>query len=55
MSNTTGIQLNDKKVINGWAFFDWANSSYALTIAVALFPAYYEGITDDIVTVFGID
>ncbi len=52
---TSDFPLNDKKTINGWAFFDWANSSYALTIAVALFPAYYAGVTDDIVTVFGID
>lgn len=55
MNHTAEIQLNDKKIINGWAFFDWANSSYALTIAVALFPAYYAGITDEIVTVFGVD
>ena len=55
MNNTAQIQLNDKKVINGWAFFDWANSSYALTIAVALFPAYYAGVTDDYVTVFGFE
>lgn len=54
MNKTDEIQLNDKRTITGWAFFDWANSSYALTIAVALFPAYYYGVTDDIVFIFGI-
>jgi UMF1 family MFS transporter len=55
MSNPVDIKLNDEKVVTGWAFFDWANSSYALTIAVALFPAYYAGITDDIVNVFVVE
>ena len=35
------IPLNDKKIINAWAMFDWANSSYALVIAVAIFPLYF--------------
>jgi len=39
------ILKNDKKTINGWAMFDWANSAYALTIMVAVFPPYYEAIT----------
>lgn len=55
MKTTTAFKLNDKKVINGWAFFDWANSSYALTIAVAIFPAYFSANTDDIVRVFGME
>ena len=42
----TAILKNDKKTINGWALFDWANSAYALTIMVAVFPPYYEAITD---------
>lgn len=39
------ITKNDKRTINGWALFDWANSAYALTIMVAVFPPYYEAIT----------
>ena len=39
--------INDKKTINGWAIFDWANSSYALVITVAVFPAYFSSITAD--------
>jgi len=52
MNKTTTHQLNDKRIINAWAFFDWANSSYALTIAVAIFPAYYYAVTMDEVAVF---
>lgn len=37
--------MNEKKVINAWAFFDWANSAYALTITATIFPIYYETIT----------
>ncbi|MBK8502808.1 MAG: MFS transporter [Saprospiraceae bacterium] len=45
--------VNDRKTINGWAFFDWANSSYALVITVAIFPNYYIRITDDYIQIFG--
>lgn len=30
------------KLLNAWAFYDWANSVYSLTIASAIFPLYYE-------------
>jgi len=43
---------NDKKVINGWALFDWANSAYFLVISTAVFPIYYEAVTEDTVSVF---
>ncbi len=49
-----GIKLNDKKVINGWAFFDWANSVYFLVISTAVFPIYYLSITEDTVNILGI-
>ena len=42
-------KVNDRKTINGWAFFDWANSSFALVITAAIFPAYYMQVTDEIV------
>jgi MFS transporter, UMF1 family len=38
------VTLNDKKTINGWAFFDWANSAYSLVISSAVFPAYFAEI-----------
>lgn len=48
-------KLDDPKVINGWALFDWANSAFALVITVAVFPAYFLAVTDDIVNVFGLE
>lgn len=31
----------DKKLLNAWAFYDWANSTYSLVIASAIFPLFY--------------
>ncbi len=31
----------NKKVINAWAMYDWANSAHALVIVSAIFPIYY--------------
>jgi UMF1 family MFS transporter len=39
------MQTASKKVINGWAMFDWANSVYNLVITSTIFPAYYEAMT----------
>lgn len=39
------MQTASKKVINGWAMFDWANSVYNLVITTTFFPAYYAAIT----------
>ncbi len=36
-----------KRVINGWAMYDWANSVYNLVITSTIFPAYYEAVTGD--------
>lgn len=44
--NTSTIPLDDQKIINGWAMFDWANSAYALVITAAIFPAYFNGVTN---------
>ncbi|MGL4767632.1 MAG: MFS transporter [Formosimonas sp.] len=30
----------------GWAFYDWANSSYALVINTALYPLYFQAVTE---------
>lgn len=32
---------NDKKSIFGWCMYDWANSAYITTVAVALLPNYF--------------
>ncbi|EMY81878.1 permease/efflux membrane protein, putative [Psychroflexus gondwanensis ACAM 44] len=34
-----------KKLINAWAFYDWANSVYPLVISSAIFPIYYGALT----------
>lgn len=39
------VELNNKKVINSWAMYDWANSVFSLTIATAIFPPYFESIS----------
>ncbi len=35
-----------KKVINGWAMYDWANSVYNLVITTTFFPIYFLAVTD---------
>lgn len=39
------MQTASKKVIKGWAMYDWANSAYNLVITSTIFPAYYDAIT----------
>jgi MFS transporter, UMF1 family len=41
------MQTASKKVINGWAMYDWANSVYSLVITSTIFPAYFESVTGD--------
>ncbi len=51
------LQKGDKKLLNAWAFYDWANSVYSLVIASAIFPIFYKAIFNkaerDYVDVFG--
>ncbi len=37
----TPLQKGDKKLMNAWAFYDWANSTYSLVISSAIFPLYF--------------
>jgi UMF1 family MFS transporter len=39
------LEKGDKKLLNSWAFYDWANSVYSLVISTAIFPIYYESVT----------
>lgn len=41
------MKTANKKVVNGWAMYDWANSSYNLVITSTIFPAYFEAVTGD--------
>lgn len=53
------MELNNKKTINAWCMYDWANSVYSLVITSAIFPIYYNTVTtgkdgSDLVDFFGI-
>jgi UMF1 family MFS transporter len=50
------LPKGSKKLLNAWAFYDWANSVYTLTIASAIFPIFYEALFSDrshYISVFG--
>ncbi|HHL51784.1 MAG TPA: MFS transporter, partial [Flammeovirgaceae bacterium] len=53
------MQLNNKKVVRAWYFFDWANSVYSLVITSTIFPIYYNKVTtvngSDVVDFFGFE
>lgn len=53
MTKQNDFQLNDQKIINAWAMFDWSNSVYYLIISTAIFPVYFTSIVDDQVNIFG--
>ena len=40
------LERGSKKLINGWAMYDWANSVYSLVITTAIFPIYYLALTN---------
>lgn len=47
-----------KKLLNAWAFYDWANSVYTLTIASSIFPIYYAALfasKEQLVSAFGFE
>jgi UMF1 family MFS transporter len=47
LSKPANMQTASKKVVNGWAMYDWANSVYNLVITSTIFPAYFETIAKD--------
>jgi UMF1 family MFS transporter len=52
-ATSSAFEKNDRRIINGWAIFDWANSAYALVITVAIFPPYFLGIAPDTINIGG--
>ncbi|OIQ22483.1 MAG: MFS transporter [Flavobacterium sp. MedPE-SWcel] len=38
------LEKGSKKLLNAWAFYDWANSVYSLVIASAVFPIFYNAL-----------
>ena len=51
MSRRTPLKKGSNKLINAWAFYDWANSVYSLVISSAIFPIYYGVIFSDVNTI----
>ena len=53
------LEKGSKKLLNAWAFYDWANSVYTLTIASSIFPIFYSALfgdkTEKIVRAFGFE
>lgn len=45
--------INNKKVENAWAMFDWANSAYNLVISTAIFPPYFIAVTNEYIPLLG--
>jgi MFS transporter, UMF1 family len=41
------MQTASKKIINGWAMYDWANSVYNLVITTTFFPIYFSAVARD--------
>ena len=40
----TQLPKGHPKLLNAWAFYDWANSAYSLVIASAVFPIFYNAL-----------
>lgn len=53
------LEKGSKKLLNAWAFYDWANSVYTLTIASSIFPIFYSalfvGQMEKVVPAFGFE
>ena len=52
------LKKGSKKLLNAWAFYDWANSVYTLTIASSIFPLFYSSLFDSketLVSAFGFE
>jgi MFS transporter, UMF1 family len=47
------MQTASKRIINGWAMYDWGNSAYNLVITSTIFPTYFEAVAVDDPSVSG--
>jgi UMF1 family MFS transporter len=43
-STNPTIKINDPRTMNGWAYFDCANSAHSLIITTAIFPPFFAAI-----------
>lgn len=48
------MEIGSKKLINAWAFYDWANSAYSLVISTAVFPIFYAAVVAEKIDFLGI-
>lgn len=39
------MEKGNKKIVNAWCWYDWANSVYPLVITTAVFPIYFGAVT----------
>lgn len=54
------MDKNNKKIVNAWAMYDWANSVYSLVITSAIFPVYYHNVAvssngSEVISFFGLE
>ena len=52
------LEKGSPKLLNAWAFYDWANSVYPLVISSAVFPIFFESLFSDrshFINVFGLN
>ncbi|NQX85456.1 MAG: MFS transporter, partial [Flavobacteriaceae bacterium] len=47
------LEKGNRKLLNAWAFYDWANSVYSLVISTAVFPIYYSSMSASFANVNG--
>ncbi len=50
---TPSVKINDPRTMNGWAFFDCANSAHSLVITTAVFPPFFAAIAPKEVNFLG--
>jgi len=46
----SSFKKNTPKVVNAWCMYDWANSTFSLTIVSAIFPGYFLAVTQNAAT-----
>ena len=47
------LEKGNRKLLNAWAFYDWANSVYSLVISTAVFPIYYSSMSSSFANIDG--
>ena len=53
MKTPQPVSAEALKVRRAWTLYDWANSVYSLVITTAIFPIFYNAVTEDEVAFFG--